>query len=62
MDTKKIFANRPCRDANEELNQIRLLLRPALALRLGKWIHLRRRFHALFAAQQAFNRQNLDLG
>jgi hypothetical protein len=37
--------------AGNWLNQIRLLLRFAFALAFGEGIHLRRRFHALLAAQ-----------
>ncbi|HEY5298878.1 MAG TPA: hypothetical protein VIK59_13305 [Verrucomicrobiae bacterium] len=44
------------------LDHLRLFLRFAFTLRLGEGIQLRRRFHALFAAQQSFNRQDLDFG
>jgi hypothetical protein len=37
------------------LNQFRLLLRLAFALRFGKWIHLRRSFNTLFAVSKTGN-------
>lgn len=49
-------------DSQARSEQIALFGAGHLALRLGEGVYLRRRFHALLAAQQTFDGENLDFG